>query len=192
MRFITYVYRSGFQDTDRGLVRLDPSPTKQALPLPRPSPVVSSASLSPRHTNGRPPPPTAPQRGNFKPVNIPTQPRNHVPQSRPAPASNLFGDRPPPMAPQPPTVQVEPVAVLEEEMDSEKVLEERRRKRVEIMAKFRANGGKPLPAATIPAAGDAAPESGLDSVGSGGARTGFRTGVTSATGKLPRPIGHLH
>jgi serine/threonine-protein kinase PRP4 len=70
--------------------------------------------------------------------------------------------------------------VLEEETDPEKVLEERRRKREEIMAKFKANGGKAVVASSMPGPLESATlGSGADSVHSGGLKTGERTGMTT-------------
>ncbi len=168
----------------RLLVRIDPSPPKPVPSLPRTSPPgPPAATLSPSRTNGvngRPAPP--PQRGSFQPMKVPTQPRSSIPQSRPPSAPNASERQTASSAPQPSLIE-EPVVVLEEETDPEKVLEERRRKREEIMAKFRANGGKPPVVVASPAPGDpAALGTGVDSVGSAGVRTGFRTGVTSATG----------
>lgn len=68
-----------------------------------------------------------------------------------------------------------------EEKDPETILEERRRKRAEIMAKFQAQGRKEKPVAVDSAVGSPAPDAGGESVTSGGTRTGLNT----ASGELP-------
>lgn len=82
--------------------------------------------------------------------------------------------------------EVEPVVLLEEERDPDKVLEERRKKREEIMAKFKANGGKAAVSAVVAEGKDPAGP-GADSVNSAGTRTGMRTGL-SASGELRSPL----
>jgi serine/threonine-protein kinase PRP4 len=72
----------------------------------------------------------------------------------------------------------EPVIVIEEEVDPEKVLEERRRKREEIMARFKAQKAAGLAGAPSAAGGVAKEQllgTGADSVTSGGTRTGLTT-----------------
>lgn len=151
--------RSGWNVDDR----LDPSPPKPATALPR-----ASASMSPRRAIDRP----GDAARGFQPVTIPTGPRGQT-QSKGNPLESA----------QKATVEEEePVVVLEEETDPEKVLEERRRRRAEIMAKFKASGGKPAAPPT--------PEAqklgtGADSVTSGGARTTEKGALTgTSTGML--------
>lgn len=69
--------------------------------------------------------------------------------------------------------------VLEEERDPEKVLEERRRKREEIMAKFKTNGAKPAAATPVPA--NVSMGTGTDSVNSGGLGTAEKGGILTGT-----------
>lgn len=107
---------------------------------------------------------------------IPTAPRSNAAQTRPFTSNPLEGassDKPD-----------EPVAVIEEEKDPEQVLEERRRKREEIMAKFRANGGKPI--APSVKADPQVLGTGADSVTSAGMKTTERLGIStgSTTGTL--------
>lgn len=102
---------------------------------------------------------------------IPTAPRSNTAQSRPSTSNPLGGGSP--------VKPDEPVFVIEEEKDPEQVLEERRRKREEIMAKFRANGGKP----TVPPV-KADPQilgTGAESVTSAGMRTTERLGVSTGS-----------
>jgi len=93
----------------------------------------------------------APPRG-FQAVSVPTGPKSRVPQTRP-----------------PPTQDEE---VELEEKDPEVLLEERRRKRAQIMAKFQAQGRteKPVDSAAASPAPDVG--TGQDSYNSGGIRTG--------------------
>lgn len=124
--------------------------------------------------------------GGFQAIRIPTQPRSSVPQVRPE-SNALDGHGRETKKARVETEQEDqagPVVVIEEERDPEKVLEERRRKREEIMAKFKAGGGKPAPP-VLAVEGKEAAGSGAESVGSGGTRTGLRTGITT-TGQLCR------
>jgi hypothetical protein len=127
--------------------RIEASPVKVDIPLPA-SPKKSSTA---QNGNGGVEENASSLRG-FQAVSIPTGPKSRVPQTRPE--------------------QNEAVE-LEEEKDPEVLLEERRRKRAEIMAKFQAQGRKENPIASTVAS--PAPETmgtGADSVNSGGTRTG--------------------
>ncbi|ODO07432.1 CMGC/DYRK/PRP4 protein kinase [Cryptococcus wingfieldii CBS 7118] len=107
--------------------------------------------------------------------------------SRPSPSAPQISVKLPPAAPpqgkagmdqffqaEPEEPEPEP-EVVEEEQDPAKMLEERRRKREEIMAKFKATGGKPtVPNVVVNEVGG-----GAESVTSGGTRTGLQT----STGK---------
>lgn len=84
-------------------------------------------------------------------------------------------------------VDPEPI-VVEEEQDPAKLLEERKRKREEIMAKFKTTGGKTsVPVSPKIAINDVTGGPGMESVTSGGTRTGWQTGIqsgrTTATGE---------
>jgi len=139
--------------------RLDPSPPKPTIALPR-----ASASMSPRRVLDQP---DTAGRG-FQPVSIPTGPRGYA-----QPKDNALGSS------QKATVEEEePVVVLEEETDPEKVLEERRRRRAEIMAKFKATGGKP---AAPPTPETQKLGTGADSVTSGGVRTTEKGALTGTS-----------
>ncbi|AAW42483.2 conserved hypothetical protein [Cryptococcus deneoformans JEC21] len=86
-------------------------------------------------------------------------------------------------------VDPEPI-VVEEEQDPAKLLEERKRKREEIMAKFKTTGGKTsVPVSPKIAINDVTGGPGMESVTSGGTRTGWQTGIqsgrTTATGATP-------
>ncbi|KAL7423690.1 U4/U6 small nuclear ribonucleoprotein prp4 [Cryptotrichosporon argae] len=82
--------------------------------------------------------------------------------------------------------EMEPEVELESE-DPEKILEERRKKREAILAKYR---DKPSPVALSPAALPPQDLSGAESVNSGGMQTGFRTGAsTGATPLLLQALG---
>ncbi|WVQ97093.1 hypothetical protein IAU59_004203 [Kwoniella sp. CBS 9459] len=180
-------------DGEREEGELEPSPPKPTTSLPTRSP--SRAPSSPARDNanqaarGRAPP--AGPRSGFQSIAIPTQPRSGLSRSRPPP-SDRFGEDGASHSKQAKiedskNEEDEPVVILEEERDPEKILEERRRKREEIMAKFRANGGK-APTVTTPkaVAGDLPTlGDGANSVTSAGTRTGWQTGYTSATGATP-------
>ncbi|WVR05712.1 hypothetical protein IAU60_002736 [Kwoniella sp. DSM 27419] len=162
---------------------LEPSPPKPPADLPARS--SSRAPSSPaRSASGRAPP--AGPKAGFQSIAVPAQTRPAGQgSSRPSgPAANRFFETESPSKRakvEAGAEEQEPVTVLEEELDPEKVLEERRRKREEIMAKFRANGGK-APVVTTPKAltGDLpGPGSGAESVTSGGTRTGLQTGYTT-------------
>ncbi|WVF70724.1 hypothetical protein IAT40_005517 [Kwoniella sp. CBS 6097] len=173
---------------------LEPSPPKPTTSLPARSP--SRAPSSPARDNanntaargGAAP---AGPRGGFQSIAIPTQPRSGSSRSRPPP-SDRFTEAEGSRSKQSQVGDAkqeddEPVVILEEERDPEKVLEERRRKREEIMAKFRANGGK-APAVTTPktVVGDLPGHGdGANSVTSAGTRTGYQTGYTTTTGATP-------
>ena len=158
-------------------------------PLPRTSsPGPQRASYSSNNSNGSSVGPSAgpsvgpTQRASFQSVNIPTQPRSSIPQSRPPPISNHFGD-PRPLTPlREASAEPEPIIVLEEDLDAEKILDERRRKREEIMAKFRANNGKSTIDASSRPGESATMGTGADSVESVGIKTGARS---STTGEFP-------
>lgn len=76
-------------------------------------------------------------------------------------------------------VDPEPI-VVEEEQDPAKLLEERKRKREEIMAKFKTTGGKTsVPVSPKIAVNNVIGGSGMESVTSGGTRTGWQTGMQS-------------
>ena len=166
-----------------GIYRIDPSPPKTRIPLPT-SPRKVTPPRSPPRINGgsgsvatgKPAVPS--QRSSFLPINVPTQPRSSIPQTRPVAASQFGGESNRAIHQQ--SVE-EPVALIEEERDPEQILEERRKKREEIMTRF---AGKKVQS-TVTATSGTIPQvdSGLDSVGSGGMRTAARTGVTTATGK---------
>ncbi|OXM80593.1 serine/threonine-protein kinase PRP4 [Cryptococcus neoformans Bt63] len=86
-------------------------------------------------------------------------------------------------------VDPEPI-VVEEEQDPAKLLEERKRKREEIMAKFKTTGGKAsVPVSPKTAVNNVTGGSGMESVTSGGTRTGWQTGMqsgrTTGTGATP-------
>ena len=150
--------------------RIDASPPKQTSALPGAAPV--------RASNGHEQAPIPVQaKASFQPIKAPTQPRSNIPLSRPLPASSSGN----PQNHSKPAE--EPVVVIDEVVDAEKVLEERRKKREEIMAKFRANGGKPtITSATSPAPRESSiVDAGVDSVGSAGVVTQSRTGVSSIT-----------
>ncbi|WRT63944.1 uncharacterized protein IL334_000871 [Kwoniella shivajii] len=184
--------KSKSHDGDREEGELEPSPPKPPVTLPvasssRPSVPIS---LSPAKGPSRPPP--AGPKSSFAPLSIPSQPRGSTP-SRPPPPSNRFfegesssSSRRAEVEDVKPQAEEEPISILEEEVDTEKILEERRKKREEIMAKFRANGGK-APVLTTPklAQGELpGPGTGAESVTSAGTRTGYQTGL-SATGATP-------
>ena len=105
---------------------------------------------------------------------IPSGPRSNVPQTRPN-ATNVFENGV--TKPTEGQAEEEPVIVLEEERDPEKILEERRRKRQEILAKFKATGGKAAASTppTVPSGQLHPVGTGLDSINSGGTKTGMTT-----------------
>ncbi|WWC86039.1 uncharacterized protein L201_000910 [Kwoniella dendrophila CBS 6074] len=180
------------KDDDREEGELEPSPPKLSAPLPvaAASPSRPSVTLSPSRPITKPPP--GEPKSSFQSLSIPSQPRGSA-SARPPPPSNRFFESDSSLN-QHAQVQdakteeeeEEPISVLEEEVDTEKLLEERRRKREEIMAKFRANGGK-APSVTTPKVlqGDIpGPGTGTESVTSTGSRTGYQTGY-SMTGATP-------
>ncbi|KAK8865750.1 hypothetical protein IAR55_000897 [Kwoniella newhampshirensis] len=193
-----------YPDKEEG--ELDPSPAKSSIALPMTSPsralVEQVEPPKPGHISSRPIPagPREVNQAAFQSVSLPPQSRTTTSSNR-IPSHNRFfptgGETSRPQQPKVEDVkrpefdakpeEEEPVVVLEEERDPEKVLEERRRKREEIMAKFRANGGKAT-ASTTPkiVVGDLpGPGTGAESVTSAGTRTGYRTGTASATGATP-------
>lgn len=98
------------------------------------------------------------------------------PDTRPAPSKSSN-----------PSVEPEPI-VVEDEQDSANLLEERKRKREEIMAKFKTTSGMPpVPVSPKVVMNDVSVGPGMDSVTSGGTRTGWQTGMqsdrTTATGE---------
>lgn len=150
------------------------SPVKASNPLPR----GSATSVNPRMDNGHLPP----SRG-FQPVSIPTGPRINASQTRPSvpsqPRQNPL-DSASAITSAAYSDSAEPVVVLEEETDPEKALEERRKKREEILAKFKANGGRPA----LPTSGPPEPQklgTGAESVTSGGLRTSEKSGLLTGT-----------
>ncbi|WWC58344.1 uncharacterized protein I303_100884 [Kwoniella dejecticola CBS 10117] len=181
------------KNDDREEGELEPTPPKSSVPLPvakapSASPSRSSVTTSPSRPLNRPPP--AGPKASFQSLAIPSQPRASG-SARPPPPSNRFFEAE--SSAQAATVEdakaaeeEEPISVLEEEVDTEKILAERRRKREEIMAKFKANGGKPTNASTPQVApGElSGPGTGAESVTSAGTRTGYQTGL-SITGATP-------
>ncbi|XAO23482.1 hypothetical protein I312_102260 [Cryptococcus bacillisporus CA1280] len=100
------------------------------------------------------------------------------PDTRPAPSKSSN-----------PSVEPEPI-VVEDVQDSAKLLEERKRKREEIMAKFKTTSGMPsVPVSPKVVMNDVSGGPGMESVTSGGTRTGWQTGMqsgrTTATGATP-------
>lgn len=98
------------------------------------------------------------------------------PDTRPAPSKSSN-----------PSVEPEPI-VVEDVQDSAKLLEERKRKREEIMAKFKTTSGMPsVPVSPKVVMNDVSGGPGMESVTSGGTRTGWQTGMqsgrTTATGE---------
>jgi hypothetical protein len=130
--------------------RIEPSPVKAAVPLP--ATIGPSLGQSGQKDGLRDTELPAPR--GFQAVSVPTGPKSRVPQTRPPP----------------PQDEVQDIEV--EEKDPEVLLEERRRKRAEIMAKFQAQGRKENPVDS--AVASPAPEvgTGQDSFNSGGIRTG--------------------
>lgn len=147
---------------------------------PPPQPPAQSAIPAPAPASA-----PAPVPRGFRSVNVPTQPRASAPQSKPD--TNVLERDAKRARVEDDVVEEkpEPVVVLEEERDPEKVLEERRKKREEIMAKFRANGGKPAVSAAFE--GKEAAGTGAESVTSTGMKTGMRT-AHSASGEPEHPI----
>ncbi|WWC66604.1 uncharacterized protein I206_100507 [Kwoniella pini CBS 10737] len=181
------------RNDDREEGELEASPPKPPVPLPvskalSASPSRSSVTTSPSRSISRPPP--VGPKASFQSLSIPSQPRAST-SARPPPPSNRFFEsessaQVAKAEEAKPDEEEEPISVLEEEVDTEKILAERRRKREEIMAKFRANGGKPINASTpqtvqgeLPGTG-----TGAESVTSAGTRTGYQTGL-SVTGATP-------
>jgi hypothetical protein len=138
--------------------RIETSPVKIATSLP--ASVEGQADARPTN-GGHAPVPAAPR--GFQAVSIPTGPKSRHPQTRP-PQETDSNDGP--QGEEKPEEEVE-------EKDPEVLLEERRKKRAEIMAKFQAQGRKENPIDSV--AARPAPESmgtGADSTQSGGIRTG--------------------
>ncbi|WVW82078.1 hypothetical protein I302_104083 [Kwoniella bestiolae CBS 10118] len=169
---------------------LEPSPPQPSVSLPvATSPARSNVTLSPSRPLTRPPP--SGPKASFQSLAIPSQPRGSTPSRQPPPSNRFFESesstaQAAKVEEAKPEEEEEPISVLEEEVDTEKILEERRRKREEIMAKFRANGGKATNVTTpkviqgeLPG-----PGTGADSVTSAGTRTGYQTGY-SVTGATP-------
>ncbi|OCF32866.1 CMGC/DYRK/PRP4 protein kinase [Kwoniella heveanensis BCC8398] len=179
--------------------RLEPSPPKSVATLPARSPsrAPSSPARDGANTAARGRAPPAGPRGGFQSVSIPTQPRSGTSRSRPPP-SDRFSEAEGSGSKQANFEQAkqeedEPVVVLEEERDPEKVLEERRRKREEIMAKFRANGGKASTVTTPKTVISDLPGHGYgaNSVTSAGTRTGVQTEYTTTTAGATPLLKHL-
>ncbi|WWD09187.1 hypothetical protein V865_007309 [Kwoniella europaea PYCC6329] len=178
------------KDDEKEEGELEPSPPRPSVSLPvAASPSRSSITLSPSRPTSRPPP--AGPKASFQSLAIPSQPRGSTPSRPPPPANRFFESesstsQAPKVEDAKPEDEEEPISVLEEEVDTEKILEERRRKREEIMAKFRANGGKPttVTAPKIVQGELPGPGTGAESVTSAGTRTGYQTG-NSVTGATP-------
>ncbi|TYJ55861.1 hypothetical protein B9479_003384 [Cryptococcus floricola] len=145
---------------------------------------MMTVSVRGKASDGRPPRPLSPRRQQGQQL-WGGPPPTHA--SRPSPSAPQTSVKLPPVAPpqgkagmgqffqaEPEEPEPEP-EVVEEEQDPAKMLEERRRKREEIMAKFKATGGKPsVPNVVVNEVGG-----GAESVASGGTRTGLQT----STGK---------
>ncbi|WVN85598.1 uncharacterized protein L203_100747 [Cryptococcus depauperatus CBS 7841] len=167
----------------------------------RPVNKTTSRPLSPppSHAKGRTPQPSSPAKrksamsgSSFQPPIgprssmsrffqfEPEEPENSVPTS--ASASNQSQN----IA----TETLSAATVFEDEQDSARLLEERRKKREEIMAKFKANSGKPLTAITAKDLVEG-PPTGAESVGTDGTRTGVRTGFQSGGTSTAGALLHL-
>jgi serine/threonine-protein kinase PRP4 len=166
------------------IVRIEPSPpksTSQFPPIPPTQPSLSSQK-SPRGASRA----EVSSRSRFQSINVPTGPRSSVPSRSPVANGKLLDPTSVSRPHEEPSATDEPVVVLEQENDPQKLIEERRRKREEIMAKFKANGRK----ASVGEASPATPAgelfgTGAESVTSAGTRTGGRTGAISTTGEPP-------
>ena len=137
-----------------------------------------------------------PTRGTFRPIAIPTGPKSKVPQTRalsdPSDVSEggVLHLRSAVNGPGQDSGLNEPVVVLEEDKDPEKTLEERRRKREEILARFKSKGASDAAQAPATPGASANVGTGVDSVVSAGLQSTDRGGVMTgtSTGQLPRKL----
>ena len=165
-------------------LRIEGSPEKPDVGLPPTASFTSSPrSAKPSSIEHSP----DLQRGGFKAVKIPTGPRAGASGPPPDLANALDEPRAGWSAAngghvkhRDATTSDEPIVVLEEQRDPEKVLEERRRKREEIMAKFKAKAAT-TSISPVKQAESAPMGNGADSVTTAGMQTTDRAGVTTGT-----------
>ncbi|ORX34184.1 hypothetical protein BD324DRAFT_168498 [Kockovaella imperatae] len=167
--------------------RIEGSPEKKQHPLPASPSASRDVSKSPRDPRQASSSAQSMSRGNFKSVSIPTGPKGASFSSSMGGISNVFDRRdqrdvgPSNNSSGQSSVPEEPIVTLEEETDPEKILEERRRKREEIMARFKAKTMNAAPSQAASAMDSPSTGNGADSVTTAGMQTAERSGAATGT-----------